>query len=630
MDITYKLERAEISFAFPPTPLESGIRFHGMNYFGFSAAKYFPSGYPYFGVKFSYKQNRRNGTSQQRIAPLYFASSSFSSQTEYTFVGVSDRYASFISNTQSSQSGSCTGDLSLTFVTDTEWRLLKAIRQQNVLFIRNGNGTRETELKDCTSNFISDVEKVYLGGTPKAYRDTDSESDENQFLNDNANFRGCLKNVSTIIELDDVNGQDLNSKIVDFDFDEDAQVSPGEPMYTNTIHGCPVEGSLETGLASQSIMYFLGFGYVSIDIRQSMAIEYQTDQYLDIDLDLRTQYSQGLLYFNYDTENDQFVLIRLSGTDQLEVNFKCRLRLEDPNNAVFTRLLDLDFNKTFTLPNLSSGYWTNLNARFNFINQTFSLSINKTENSIVNLISQEYLPVGDSIVQTIAKYNIKFTYYLNMQFYMGGFDDTLIEGILETLADVTWTPSQTIQYFQPLFNLLDSWKHTDLLSYSGCIRDIKINGFNVNLENRETTIEYKHVRFDGCPTASSSCAHKPSRIDVVYEGELSTAHDASFQPFTEYFYRVVTFNRQGYSYSPWFLIRTPSTTPDEQVDVSLLAATPINGYQILLGNLSSYCRYCESSNRQSPFTGIIVKFVVHAAYFDQVNTTYKLIQLFIF
>ena len=40
----YRLERAEVSFAYPPTPLETGLRFHGRNYFNFPVLKYFPEG----------------------------------------------------------------------------------------------------------------------------------------------------------------------------------------------------------------------------------------------------------------------------------------------------------------------------------------------------------------------------------------------------------------------------------------------------------------------------------------------------------------------------------------------------------------------------------------------------------
>ena len=40
----YRLERADVSFAYPPTPLETGIRFHGHNYLNFPVSKYFPEG----------------------------------------------------------------------------------------------------------------------------------------------------------------------------------------------------------------------------------------------------------------------------------------------------------------------------------------------------------------------------------------------------------------------------------------------------------------------------------------------------------------------------------------------------------------------------------------------------------
>ena len=35
-ELSFRLERSEISFAFPPPPLENGIRFHGFNYYVFN------------------------------------------------------------------------------------------------------------------------------------------------------------------------------------------------------------------------------------------------------------------------------------------------------------------------------------------------------------------------------------------------------------------------------------------------------------------------------------------------------------------------------------------------------------------------------------------------------------------
>ncbi len=76
-NITYRLERAEISFAYPPTALESGVRFHGFNYFVFKPGnQFYPEGYPYFGLKYHFRTKSPSSL-------IYFAGSSFA-QNELT------------------------------------------------------------------------------------------------------------------------------------------------------------------------------------------------------------------------------------------------------------------------------------------------------------------------------------------------------------------------------------------------------------------------------------------------------------------------------------------------------------------------------------------------------------------
>ena len=48
---TFRLERAEIAFAYPPQPLEAGIRFDGFTYLQFDADTHYPQGYTFFGLK---------------------------------------------------------------------------------------------------------------------------------------------------------------------------------------------------------------------------------------------------------------------------------------------------------------------------------------------------------------------------------------------------------------------------------------------------------------------------------------------------------------------------------------------------------------------------------------------------
>ncbi len=322
-NVIYRLERAEISFAYPPTPVEIGIRFHGFNYFKFSADKYFPEGYPYFGIKYSYKTKSDSSL-------VYYAGSSFA-QSELTLVQLLKGKPWFVSNTQSSKADICSGYLSTNDSASqiqadaNKWHTLKAVRLNNFLYLRMDNRSAQTNLSTCSSNqVITDVSSIYFGGLPPNYlnnRDTqgkDSSANNYRLVQTN-NFQGCLKNLSTLLEIDDINfltsnSTSVNKQVVDFDFDRDAESSAGEPVRSNTIHGCPLDLDSEP-----SMLYLMGFGYFFINARQTMPIEFQTNRFLIIDFNFRTEFSQGLLLFNYDIDNDQFMFIRLFEGNIIEV-----------------------------------------------------------------------------------------------------------------------------------------------------------------------------------------------------------------------------------------------------------------------------------------------------------------------
>lgn len=124
-------------------------------------------------------------------------------------------------------------------------------------------------------------------------------------------------------------------------------------------------------------------------------------------------------------------------------------------------------------------------------------------------------------------------------------------------------------------------------------------------------VEYKNARFDGCPQQTPKLESKnQEKYKLLYQGNSTQAFDVDFDSFTEYFYRVTASNNQGTSASEWMLIRTPDGTPSFQVDISLLNAVAISGYQIKITNMKSFCIYCDSATRPTEpvFTGIIVKF----------------------
>jgi hypothetical protein len=93
LNLTFRLERSNISFAYPPTPMEAGVRFHGKNFYKFDAADYFPEGYPFFGIQMKMKTKLAN-------ANLYYAGSKLI-QNEYASVQFIKSMPSIVANTQS-------------------------------------------------------------------------------------------------------------------------------------------------------------------------------------------------------------------------------------------------------------------------------------------------------------------------------------------------------------------------------------------------------------------------------------------------------------------------------------------------------------------------------------------------
>lgn len=109
---------------------------------------------------------------------------------------------------------------------------------------------------------------------------------------------------------------------IDFSFDNDAQLAIGEPVGSNSaINGCPTIPSVDGS------MYLMGFGFVYANLKQTMPIGLQSNEFFDLDMDFRTeQNTSGLMFFNYDIDNDLFVLVRLVDARRIEINFKCRVR----------------------------------------------------------------------------------------------------------------------------------------------------------------------------------------------------------------------------------------------------------------------------------------------------------------
>lgn len=181
-----------------------------------------------------------------------------------------------------------------------------------------------------------------------------------------------------------------------------------------------------------------------------------------------------------------------------------------------------------------------------FVNRTFLLCLNHT--LIVNTTLLNEFSVSADLDRVVFTYDLLFSFYFNVQFYTGGFDMSRVTEILRTLDNNQNIQKYTRDTFKPLFNRfvqLDA-----RLFFSACIRHIRINSFEVAFDDLNNVVEYKNVRFDGCPRQREAYAiaqrETLESIKIVYSGNASEAFDAGFNSFTEYFYRVVASNSQGF------------------------------------------------------------------------------------
>ena len=168
--IKYLLERANISFANPPPLLEHGYRLHGLNYFKFDADKYYPQGFPFFGLKYQFK------TSKDGL--IYLASSGFS-QSEFSAVQLNLGKNSFISDTHSlvdTCSIHLQGDANF-----KKWNSGKVFRLDSYAFMRSNGKFVQTNSTRCTKQIISNVVDVYIGGVPDGFlsRDQSNQAAQN-------------------------------------------------------------------------------------------------------------------------------------------------------------------------------------------------------------------------------------------------------------------------------------------------------------------------------------------------------------------------------------------------------------------------------------------------------------------
>jgi hypothetical protein len=337
-NLTYRLERSHISFAYPPVPLESGIRFHGQNYFKFAGQDYFPAGYPFFGLK-------TNLNSKFDSASLYYATSSFA-QSEFVSVQLFQGRPWFLSSTQLN-TPDCSiylqTDDTATKYADSRWHDLEVFRLNNYAQIRIDGNAGLRNSSQCSSNqVVTDVTAAYVGGLPKEL--ISLKAAENSYKTiQSRRLKGCMKRMSTILEVEKHPGE-KNTRVVEKELNfGDAEPSAGEPVGSNVFSGCPI--SLES---ANNTIQFLGYGYLSVSVIETLPLEYQPTSSLRIEMDVRTQFSMGVLFYDFVLFNFQYVMVRLVEGNSIEVQYKGKLKYSDPATDELN-VIDMVLNETFPL-----------------------------------------------------------------------------------------------------------------------------------------------------------------------------------------------------------------------------------------------------------------------------------------
>ena len=73
--------------------------------------------------------------------------------------------------------------------------------------------------------------------------------------------------------------------------------------------------------SSNNSIQFIGFGFVLTSVSRSMPLIYQSDTSLIIEIDIRTEYSSGIIFFDFDFNTNQYFLARLVEPSSIEISY---------------------------------------------------------------------------------------------------------------------------------------------------------------------------------------------------------------------------------------------------------------------------------------------------------------------
>ena len=233
-----------------------------------------------------------------------------------------------------------------------------------------------------------------------------------------------------------------------------------------------------------------------MNIGQTIPVIYQTNKYFIVDIDLRTEWSQGILFFNFDIDNNQLLLIRLISSNHLEISLRSRVKYDDIITGS-SNYFSFYMNNTFHMKDLSNGYWLNLKVELDFVSKDLRIFSNNTLAETARLITNVTAP--QNVYDNLNRLNLTFTYYTDVLSHYGGYNMTRIDKILNDLSVnyergfITMEIFKFYTYFFNFLKKLDTQGH-----FSGCIKNFRINSFVIDFSNLNNIVYYQNVRFDGC------------------------------------------------------------------------------------------------------------------------------------
>ncbi|KAM4602923.1 usherin [Polymixia lowei] len=465
----YQVERTDVSFSDPRDPVIRGTRLPGNGYYRFPS-DILPVNTDFTGIQLSFRTQSPDG--------LLLCAFSPGSQEEFLALQIQNGRPYFLFDPQGSAVAVGVQDDGGRRYDDGKWHSVMATRRGAVGTIVVDDQYRGNASASSGSTIIGENTGVFMGGLPEDFTVLRQDLRDGQLVQQG--FSGCLR--------------DVKLKVTDSPSEEwkplDWSIATDRAAAYENWEGCPVQ--------SDDGAHFLGQGYLELsrDV-------FTGGEDFDITMEFRTDQLNALLFFTYNTNSDDYMLVELEGG-----------------------LLYFILSRGGHVTDLSM--WVGLSYCDGDWNQ---LSLAKHGSIIfaaVNDWAEEMRGVGgggglgnDSLV------------------YLGGVPIELVHPALVGRS------------------------HRNGLG--GCVRGLTFQTDKTKppITVKLAAVHRHSVRvyLDGCPTSDSRFLCRGNDSVLVYTGKKTQAQDYSLQPFTEYLYRFVASTVGGWAAGPWQRGRSLSTVP---------------------------------------------------------------------